>query len=78
MDVDTDPTDRTNYVRWVPYHMAFVIMKMSRHVAFTPELRRCLGAISDQFENFKNAKSESGDAWEALFLIVLLVRCLCG
>eukprot|EP00978_Attheya_sp_CCMP212_P016354 scaffold42769_cov63-Attheya_sp.AAC.1 len=78
MDVDTDPTDRTNYVRWVPYHMAFVITKMSRHAAFSPELRCCLGAISDQFAYFRKAKSESGDAWEALFLIVLLVRCLCG
>ena len=39
-------------------------------------MRGCLRAIAELFEDFKDSKIQSGDSWEALFLIVLLVRCL--
>jgi hypothetical protein len=77
MDVDTFD-DGTNYIRWVPYHMQYVLVQMAFALALPSDLRRCLEALSDLFASFRAAKVESGGACEALFLIVLLSRCLCG
>ena len=39
-------------------------------------MRGCLREVATAFECFKDAKTESGDSWKALLLIVLLVRYL--
>jgi hypothetical protein len=77
MDVDTDEDGR-NYIRWVPYHMHYVLQQMSTNALLSDELRKCLSALADLLVAFRQATTEYGDAWEALFLIVLLIQCLCG
>jgi hypothetical protein len=77
MDVDSAP-DGKNYVRWVPYHMQYVTNQLANNLGLNSEFRQCLSALTYSFVTFRSAKWESGDAWEALFLIVLLCRCLCG
>jgi hypothetical protein len=77
MDVDTDEDGR-NYIRWVPYHMQYVLQQMSTNALLSDALRKCLSALANLLVAFRTAKTESGDAWEALFLIVLLSQCLCG
>ena len=41
-------------------------------------MRVCLKGIVELFLQFRGAKLESGEAWEALFIIVLIVRCMTG
>jgi hypothetical protein len=78
MDIATDSEKGTNYVRWIPFHMQYVLERMAMHTELPVELRTCLKGLGALFTSFKTAKMESGDAWEALFIIVLLIRCLCG
>ena len=76
MDIDIDTQLGSNIVRWVPYHMQLIMKAMSKSRVLSHDMRECLQAIATLFEIFKDSKIESGDSWEALFLIVLLVRCL--
>ena len=78
MDIATDSETGTNYVRWIPFHLQYVLERMAVHSDFPVEFRTCMKGLVGLFTSFKTAKSESGDAWEALFIIVLLIRCLCG
>ena len=61
-------------VLWIPYHMTEVLRDFfrSHSVSFTFHLQ----IIVDYFTQFMNAKEKSGDAWESLFVITLLIRCL--
>jgi hypothetical protein len=74
----TDVTDDdTMILRWIPFHMVYVIEQVSTQCLHLPmPLSKCLKSIADLFIQFSDAKWEGGDAWEALFLIVLLIRCL--
>ena len=76
MDIDKDVNGNQNIVRWVPYHMQFITEEMADSNILSHDMRGCLRAIAELFEDFKDSKVQSGDSWEALFLIALLVRCL--
>jgi hypothetical protein len=78
VDIAADPETGTNFVRWIPFHMQYVLESMSQNSTFSGEFRSCTQGLAELFTSFKTAKKESGDAWEALFTIVLLIRCLCG
>ena len=68
---------RDRVIQWIPVNMQVVLVKLAD---FMPEgyLKRVLTIISDLFVRFKNAKAESGDGWESLFVIVLLIRAVTG
>eukprot|EP00978_Attheya_sp_CCMP212_P024654 scaffold77824_cov56-Attheya_sp.AAC.3 len=69
--------DGTTILRWIPFHMVYVMQQVSMSCLVLPKpFRDCLSSIADLFGQFSAAKWEDGDAWEALFLIVLLIRCL--
>ena len=76
MDIDKDASLKQNIVRWVPYHMQFIAKQMAGSSKLSPDIKVCLMAIAELFAAFRDSKLQSGDSWEALFLIVLLVRCL--
>jgi hypothetical protein len=78
MDIGTDSEKGTNYVRWIPFHMQYVLDRMTMYNDLPLEFRACTKGLSGLITTFRTAKSESGDAWEALFIMVLLIRCLCG
>jgi hypothetical protein len=59
MDVDTFD-DGTNYIRWVPNHMQYVLGQMAYAIALPSDLRRCLEYLSYLFASFRAAKFESG------------------
>lgn len=64
-------------LRWIPFHMVEVLSAISNKYIFLPEsIRGCLKGIVALLGTFRTAKKESGDAWEALFLIVLIIRCI--
>jgi len=70
--------DGTLILRWIPLHMHYVLDRISRECPHVDaQMRHCLSSgIVDLFRQFASTKWEAGDAWEALFLIVLIVRCL--
>ena len=64
-------------LRWVPFHMHYVVEQIATNATHVDQhMRRSLGAVADMFKQFMGPKWQSGEAWEALFLIVLMVRCL--
>lgn len=68
-------------LRWVPFHMSYVMQQLSSNcpqVQTAGAMAKCLGAVDKLFVQFSSQKSKSGDAWEALFLIVLIIRCVTG
>jgi hypothetical protein len=77
MDVTDD-----GLIRWIPFHMqaslGWLNSLTGSVVQLTAELRCHLNAIVSLLSTFKDAKTGSGEAWEALFVLILLVRALTG
>jgi len=64
-------------VRWVLYHMTNVLSTFANHgSALSRPVKETLLSIVKQLNGFKEAKCLSGDAWERLFVAVLLIRSL--
>ena len=62
-------------VRWIPFHMLEVIRVLADHASL-PSQSVILRGIVSLFDRFCSAKGQSGDAWEALFVVVLLLRAV--
>jgi hypothetical protein len=62
-------------VRWIPFHM-MEVLKLFAYVLSTSSISRNLMDIVGLFDGFCKAKESSGDAWECLFVIVLIIRSL--
>jgi len=62
-------------VRWSPYHM-MEALKLFADALSTSSISQNLMDIDGLFESFCKAKESSGDAWECLFVIVLIIRSL--
>ena len=73
MDTDGDATHEV-LVRWIPYHMMTVLDAISKYSE--EPLMTNLRVIVELFEVFKSARVASGESWEALFVLVLLIRVL--
>eukprot|EP00978_Attheya_sp_CCMP212_P031343 scaffold118117_cov47-Attheya_sp.AAC.1 len=78
MDIDVMIVDGNEIpiARWIPYHMTVVLKTLSQLAELPSPMRGCLAAMCEQFETFKTQKFQSGDGWEALFIVTLLVRCM--
>lgn len=77
MTADIAQDGETTILRWIPFHMSFVLQQVSQQCLVVPlRTRHCYSAIAELLVQFGYGKWESGDAWEALFLVVLIVRCL--
>lgn len=63
--------------RWIPLLMVEVLREFSNSRYYqSGEIKEILGDIVDLFEAFKLSKEQSGDGWESLFVIALLIRSL--
>ena len=62
-------------VRWIPFHM-MEVLKLFAYVLSTSSISRNLMDIVGLFDGFCKAKESSGDAWEFLFVISLIIRSL--
>ena len=78
MDIDVTIEDgvKRPIARWIPYHMKVVLDTISQLNELPDAIRCCLAVICRQFGTFRSQKLESGDGWEALFIVTLLVRCM--
>ncbi len=65
-------------ILWIPYHMVEVLKVFCTTGNVSRDLRLMVQKIVNLFNTFKDAKDVSGDGWEALFVIVLLIRCITG
>ena len=61
-------------VQWIPMHMVKVLHQLSESNIVSNGYRKLLKVIEQHFENFHLAKYQSGDAWESLCVIVLIIR----
>ena len=62
-------------VHWIPCHMMEVLCQFASRGSL-PNQHLVLNQIVSQFRGFADAKGQSGDAWEHLFVVTLLVRAL--
>mmetsp|Transcript_28332 Transcript_28332/g.77783 ORF Transcript_28332/g.77783 Transcript_28332/m.77783 type:complete len:642 (+) Transcript_28332:160-2085(+) len=77
MDADLKDDGQTMILRWIPFHMEYVIQQIAFNCPYVDDhMRKCLSGVTDLFRQLTGLKWQSGDSWEALFLIVLIVRCL--
>jgi hypothetical protein len=75
-----DVTDNGD-VRWILFQIGQVLKtltSLSSNEKVSKGLRSNLLAMDSLIAAFKDAKTESGEAWESLFVLVLLIRCLTG
>jgi hypothetical protein len=61
-------------VRWIPFHMMEVLRVFATFGSIDDNTVFVLKRIEGLFNDFKRAKEYSGDGWEALFVITLLIR----
>lgn len=76
--MDTFGRDLKFVVKWIPFHMAAALKYFSSQGECSPSVVSLLFNISTLFDRFMNAKGSSGDVWEALFVLTILIRCLSG
>eukprot|EP00522_Entomoneis_paludosa_P011916 CAMPEP_0172440764 /NCGR_PEP_ID=MMETSP1065-20121228/1375_1 /TAXON_ID=265537 /ORGANISM="Amphiprora paludosa, Strain CCMP125" /LENGTH=660 /DNA_ID=CAMNT_0013189773 /DNA_START=135 /DNA_END=2120 /DNA_ORIENTATION=- len=74
--MDNTVIDNKVTALWIPFHMAPIFFRLSMETSLPLNLRGCLKAIHDHFENFGEHKIQSGDGWESLFIVTLLTRCV--
>ena len=67
-------TVKDQRIEWIPLHMVEVLEEFSDAPSLSPFVKNILTIIVSEFERFRDAKDSSGDAWESLFLIVILIR----
>jgi hypothetical protein len=65
-------------VRWVPYHLQFLMGRLKTDTHLDVSHRAYAEKIEELCYSLRTAKHQSGDAWEALFVIFLLARCVAG
>jgi hypothetical protein len=60
-------------IRWVPYHLQFVLSELSKE---SFKYHRIAENLSKYCNLLKFAKEHSGEGWESIFVVVLVARCL--
>lgn len=60
-------------IRWAPYHLEFVMTRLKLDDPEKSALAESVGSLCKQV---LGSKASSGDGWEALFVLILLARCL--
>jgi len=62
-------------LRWIPYHMTEVLHLFEQEVpSLDRNLREAMKNIVDLFSDFSTVQESSGQAWENLFLLVVMIR----
>ena len=65
-----------NKVSWIPYYLDLVLRSFSNIESLNLNTRSFLLTIADMLNQFRTGKKDSGEDWESLFIVVLLVRLL--
>jgi hypothetical protein len=62
-------------VRWIPLYLQAVLRFLARQGP--PRFHTVLNSVCDLLLQFRGAKVQGRDTWEALFVVALLLRVLC-
>jgi len=73
LDSVQDKVGDLDKIRWVPYHLQFVLHELS---SANFAHARLADQLSDYCNLLKDAKQLSGEGWEGLFVLFLVARCL--
>jgi hypothetical protein len=65
-------------VKWIPFHIMEALKKFAKFGQCSTYLSVNVLRITEYFDVFFKAKNSGGDGWEALFIVVVLIRCLTG
>ncbi|KAI3656268.1 hypothetical protein MP638_002009 [Amoeboaphelidium occidentale] len=65
-------------VKWIPFHLMELMKDLGRLMSLPLSTRYALSEVETLFLSLATSKKKSGEAWEALFVVVLLIRCLSG
>lgn len=65
-------------LRWIPCHMEFLLSEMWLRCDFLGDNKACLKRIYEHLGTYLGSKEQSGDAFEALFIVIAIFRCLSG
>jgi hypothetical protein len=68
-------TGNREVVRWIPYHMVPILSDLSEGDKVR-KYSSLLVSITKLFDSFLNSKQESGEVWEKLFVITLIIRAI--
>jgi hypothetical protein len=68
-------TESRERVRWIPWHMVPILSHLSRYNRVW-KYSNLLLRITDLFYSFLHSKIESGEVWEKLFVITLIIRAI--
>jgi hypothetical protein len=75
--MDNFMISKSRFIRWIPFHIVEVLSAfLSPNIILDNYLKQHLKQIVNLFVNFQKSKTESGDGWGNLFLIVFLIRCI--
>lgn len=61
-------------VTWIPFHMVHVLQSCRPKLSFALQL--CVGTIIDLLQGFETGKTGSGDSWEGVWGVALIIRVL--
>ena len=78
MSVVEMPAEPSMGIRWIPFHMVNVLEAFSMNEKLSPSFARAIQAIATQLRTFRDSKFLSGEGWEALFVVVILICCISG
>ena len=76
MILDTVGNENGCVIRWVPFHLSFVLSKLKKADKFS--YRRIATQMEELCDGIRDSKRCSGDGWEGLFVLFLLARCMTG
>ncbi|KAI3660472.1 hypothetical protein MP638_004301 [Amoeboaphelidium occidentale] len=65
-------------VKWIPFHLMELMKDWGYLMSLPLSTRHALSEVETLFISLATSKEKSREAWEALFVVVLLIRCLSG
>jgi hypothetical protein len=71
-----NPNSGMTTIKWILSHMRYVLDGFKH--SLSSNMRALVNSIIDLIYQFRNSKEKSGDGWEALFVLTLLIRAVSG
>lgn len=70
-----EQTENDVILHWIPCHLEYLLKEMWQNCKKLPN-RECMARIYEHLFNYLGSKTGSGDAFEHLFIVVIIIRCL--
>ena len=74
--MDSSVKDKRATLCWIPFHMHCMFEMFGNSILVNCSQRKHFKVITKLLVGFRTSKYRSGDSWECLFVVVLLIRVL--